>query len=176
MDKLIIVVDIECFPQNVIKELAFANPYFSTAVSFKPPYSSEDCTSDESKQNEWATRNIHRINWNSGQFYYSELKSVVDFMSVKGSSRLYAKGFEKCQILSNLFNLPFINLDDLDCPNVKNLTGKYAHSACDAFPHVHSNSNHLHCAHKKAKLFLQWLLEKSIIDSFERIELHYESV
>ena len=89
--------------------------------------------------------------------------------------KFYAKGVEKCKLLSSIFHQSFIDLDTVGCPTaieIKNMYEQEQHSEttlfngtesdksllpnCTSFPVKHKNLTH-HCAQKKAQLFGFWV-------------------
>ena len=103
----------------------------------------------------------------------------------------YAKGAEKCRVLENIFNKPFIDLDSLGCPRAEELIKLTPQSPfevhCSSFPFRHhmykhdicgnggiSNNNHnnnknkerssiSHCAQRNAKLYGEWIRSTFLI-------------
>lgn len=170
-----IVVDIECFSGGIIKELAFANSYFCAGVSFKPPFPEHLLSTEEVHQNKWITNNLHKLAWNSGQFYYTDLKDVIKYIKIDNrNAEYFAKGCEKVQILTALLGIPFTNLDNLGCPSIKHLD-RGNQTRCDAYPNLHFHPGIHHCAQKKAKAYYDWLSGQKLIDEFEKIELSYDT-
>ncbi len=112
-----IIVDVECFANDVIKELAIANQYFNLNFSFRPPYPFVCCTSVEKHRNSWRTRYFHGIAWDSGKYAYSELPKIVSHLKNSGAV-YYGKGEQKCALLGKLFKEKFHNLEEFDCPKL----------------------------------------------------------
>lgn len=167
-----IVVDMELFSNDVIKELAFATPFYSVGFSFKPPCPSSMLPVGEMQQNAWITKNVHKIDWASGHNFYPEMRDIVKYIKVGDEVTYYAKGNQKCQILSQLFGEPFSNLDNISCPGIKHLHVRDLEIACDAFPRVHQDV-FFHCAQKKATVYADWLVGHKLIEDFDKVELSY---
>ena len=148
-----IVVDIECFHNNIVKELAFCTTSgFNAGFMFRPPYSYESCDDVEKQQNSWLTRNLHQIAWNAGDYEFSEQGTIVKFIARQPGAEFYAKGLEKCNILVGLFGKEFTNLEDFGCP-----TSHGGDTVCDSYPARHNNIQN--CAQRKSKSYAKWLLE-----------------
>ena len=132
-------------------------PYYSVNFTFKPPYPQNYCSITETKQNNWLTNNFHNIQWEDGNNEYSKLNELIRTFKLQ-DAMYYAKGLEKCAVLSDLFIVEFNNLDDLNCPKFCTLWGENEHTClsftCSSFP---NKPKHLvHCAENKASLFYDW--------------------
>ena len=79
--------------------------YFSTSQSF------------------WCTQHLHGINWSSGYKKYTELEKILKNLEAT-DTEFFAKGYEKCKILSEFLETKIINLDDYACPKVQFLIFK----------------------------------------------------
>ena len=73
------------------------------------------------KQAVWCTRNLHKILWNSGGFYYSELPIVL---ASDVTGEYFAKGTEKCKVLRSLLGKEVENLDHHDRSEDQDLISK----------------------------------------------------
>ena len=168
-----IVVDVECFANEVIKELAFAHKFFSVKdYRSNPPFSDNVLTSSENTHNTWLSSNLHKINWNSGAHHYCDLKEIIQFMKIESREVVYhAKGIHNVYLLTKLFGVPFTNLDDLGCPNIYQLCHHDRQVLCESFPNIHQGVDFYHCAQKKASYYLEWLIGQKLIENFEKIEV-----
>jgi len=159
MNSMKIVVDVELFAENVVKEMAFCNPFYCVGASFKPPHEESWCSTSTRNQNRWLTSNLHKIQWDSGKHDYCEMFQFVRYIKVDDAT-YYAKGLEKCELLANLFRVEFVNLEDMGCPTVNQLQfgngGGGVQIACDSYPQIHIG-NAEHCAQQKARLFADWM-------------------
>ena len=149
-----IVVDVEMFSGGVIKELAFCSGLFHAGYLFKPPMPFSQLTKEEQKKNTWLTNNFHEIHWSCGTYDYKELNFILQLF-LRPEALLYAKGHEKCVFLTKLCNRPFINLEELGCPNIEDLPQDAA--VCDSYGFHHAK--HSHCAQRKAIIFAKWLAD-----------------
>ena len=156
-----VVLDVECFADDVIKEFAFATPFYCVGMSFRPPYSLSQCSIDERIQNDWCTNKLHKISWNSGQHFYDELTAIIKFVKSE-NAEYFAKGLQKCLMLTKLFGVRVQNLEDSGCPNFNQLDGHKAQINCDSYPSLHANVSH--CAQKKASAYARWLSVHKLIE------------
>ena len=88
----------------------FCKLYMQTVgYSFLPPKKLKPTS-----QSFWCTKHLHGINWSSGYKKYSELEKLE-----AKEMEFFAKGYEKCKILSEFLETKIINLDDYACPKVQ---------------------------------------------------------
>jgi hypothetical protein len=167
------VIDYECFDNNVIKEIGIATQYFDVGFALKPPFPFERLSSASQAQNNFLTKNIHMICWNSGVLDYRNLQELLSqFRHL--DAVYYVKGLEKVRVLGAL--LPGVvirNLEDLGCPRYSQVfkdlelgqklldySGKqssWTFGCCKNYPISHNNYQFNHCAQKKAKVFARWV-------------------
>jgi hypothetical protein len=155
-----IVVDVECFYGNIIKELSFCTyTGYSECFLFKPPHTFEQCSEIEKIKNSWFSRNIHQIAWNAGFYDYSERDTIIKVIAKRPGAHFYAKGEETCKLLARLFGINFTNLEDLDCPDIEELMdeGWGTQIKCDSYPGRHNGLTR--CAQRKARIYSNWLRE-----------------
>ena len=65
------------------------------------------------------------------------------------NAEVFAKGLEKCRLLTNLLGLNVENLDDYGCPKIQDLVGEGKANIswiCSDYPFRHKTR--LHCAEK----------------------------
>ena len=99
---------------------------------------------------------MHGINWNHGKLDYSELAFIIH-QHCSPTTEYFAKGLEKCKILSPYLCKDVENLDDLGCPKAsKLLENDDAEWNCSNYPYRHKKT--LHCAEKKAYVYGIWTL------------------
>ena len=75
-------------------------------------------------------------------------------------AEVFAKGFEKCRLLTRLLGQNVENLDDYVCPKIQDLAGegKVNNSwICSSYPFQHKTR--LHCAEGKAKVYEDWAMQ-----------------
>jgi hypothetical protein len=91
--------------------------------------------------NRWLRRKHHIPPWGTGRYTLKEIISYLDL-----EKKFYAKGDEKCRLLSDLLGVPVVNLESLGCPPLGKL-GDFDHES-----HIHH-----HCPVYKAFKFYTWL-------------------
>ena len=104
-----IVLDIELTDKNVIKEMGVFIDGSVQGFSFCPPKAFKP-----NKQTTWNTSHLHGIAWSSGKLDYDRLFSVFDDIEIMNAA-VFAKGLEKCRLLSSLLGQNVENLDDYGC-------------------------------------------------------------
>ena len=132
----LVVLDIECIENKIVEELHY--------YKFKA-----------SSQSAWCTKHLHRINWNSGHEKYTELQKILKKLKAP-ETEFFAKGYEKCKILSEILETKVTNLDDYARQKVQNLIFKDEEYdwTCSNYPFRHANT--LHCAERKAFAYGTW--------------------
>ena len=108
-----IVLDIELNDKNVIKELGLFIDGSVQGFSFCPPK-----TFKLIKQTSWNTKHLHGIAWSSGKLDYEKVFAVFYDIKVM-NAEVFAKGFEKCGLLSTLLGQNVQNMDDYGCPKIQ---------------------------------------------------------
>ena len=114
----LIVLDIELPEKNVIKELGFFIDGSLQGFSIRPP---KIC-----KLSKMSTRNtslLHGIVWSSARLDFDKLSAVFYDIKVK-NAEVFAKGLEKCRLLTRLPGQNEENLDDYGCPKIQDLVGE----------------------------------------------------
>ena len=114
-----IVVDVECFNNDIIKEMGVYKDGVVTGYSFLPPANVDH---QNKSQDDWLTKNLHFINWDSGTYSYEILEDIVQEFVLLENVEIFAKGLEKCEFLSKIFNKQFTNLENFGCPKVIDLS------------------------------------------------------
>ena len=110
-----IVLDIELTEKNIIKEVGLLIDGSLQGFSFCPPK-----TFKPNKQTTWNTRHLHGIAWSSGKLDYEKLFAV--FYDTKlMNAEVFAKGFEKCRLLTTFLGQNVENLDYYGCPKIQDL-------------------------------------------------------
>ena len=110
-----IVLDIELIEKNIVKELGLYIDGFVQEFSFCPPK-----TFKPNKQTTWKTSHLHGIPWSSGKLDYDKLLAHVYDIKVM-NAEVFAKGLEKCRLLTRLLGQNVENLDDYGCPKIQYL-------------------------------------------------------
>ena len=73
------------------------------------------------------------------------------------NAEVFAKGFEKCRLLTRLPGQNVENLDDYGCPKIQDLVKTDSLWICSNYPFRHKTR--LHCAERKAKVDGDWALQ-----------------
>ena len=149
----LIVLDIELTKRNIIKELGL---YIGSlqGFSFCPP---KTC-----KHNKQTTRNashLHGNAWSSGKLDYDKL--FANFYDIKVlNAEAFAKGLEKCRLLTRFLGQNVEILDDYGCSKIQDLVGEGKTDSswiCSSYPFRHKTR--LHCAERKAKVYGEWAMQ-----------------
>ena len=147
----LIVLDIELTEKNIIKELRLLIDGSLEGFSFCPPK-----TFKPNKQTTWNTKHLHGIAWSSGKLEYEKLFTV--FYDIKTmNAEVWAKGFEKCRLLTRLLGPDVESLVDYGCPKNRDLVKANNSWICCSFPFRHQIR--LHCAERKANVYGEWAIE-----------------
>ena len=91
---------------------------------------------------------IHGIAWSSGKLDYEKLFAVFYDIKVM-NAEVFAKGLEKCRLLTAFLGQNVENLDDYGCPKIQDLVKTDSLWNCSSYPFRHKTR--LHCAERKAK-------------------------
>ena len=145
-------MDVELFAGDIVKELGFCCGTYHAGFLFKPPLDFDKCSQREKQTNMWLTQNLHQIAWEVGDYHYKDLTTVVATLK-RPNCTYYAKGVQKCRLLTKLFNIPFKDLEDTFCPGIKELLSVRA--TCESYHKQHAYS--LHCAQRKAIMYHDWM-------------------
>ena len=146
-----IVLDIELTDENIIKELGLFFDGSVQGFSFCPPK-----TFKPNKQTTWNTRHLHRTAWRSGKLRYEKLFAVFYDIKVM-NAEVFAKGLEKCRLLTSFFVQNVEKLDDYGCPKIQDLVKTDSLWICSNYSFRHKTS--LHCAEREAKMYGEWAMQ-----------------
>ena len=70
------------------------------------------------------------------------------------NAEVFAKGFEKCRLLTRLLGQNVENLDDYGCPKIPDLVGEgKANSSWTCSSYHFRHKARPHCAERKAKVY-----------------------
>ena len=214
---LVVVVDVELFPNGIVKEIGMYRNGTIIGLSFCAPFPYEDLEKWEKRQTKWLTKNLHKIEWSSGEIPYDYLPYVIDLIrepqiieekqldgelwwsklkyisliekedsfptgeiklqrekstanDISGKLIYFAKGLQKCTLLSSIFHEDFVDLDTILCPTAEELHEQYMNtekiSECAQYPVEHGGNFTKHCAQKKVHLFGIWLQKQQEYENF----------
>ena len=147
----LIVLDIELTEKNIIEELGVCIYGSLHGFSFCPPKSFKP-----NKQTTWNTTHLHGIAWSSGKLDYDKLFAVFYYLNVM-NVEVFAKGLEKCRLLTRFLGQNVENLDDYSCPKIQDLVETDSSWICSIYPFRHKTR--LHCADRKAKVYGEWAVQ-----------------
>ena len=146
-----IVLDIEQTEKNIIEELGLFLDGSVQGFSFCSPK-----TFKPNKQTTWNTRHLHGIAWSSGKLDYEKPFAVSYDIKVM-NAEVFAKGLEKCRLLTTFLGQNIENLDDYGCPKIQDLVKMDSLWACFSYPFRHKTR--LPCAERKAKVYGEWAMQ-----------------
>ena len=130
----LIVLDIELTEKNLFKELGHFIHGSLQGLSFCPRK-----TFKPNKQTTWNTSHLHGIAWSSGKLDYEKLFAVFDDIKVM-NAEVFAKGLEKCRLLTTFLGQNVENLDDYGCPKIQDLVKTDSLWNCSSYPFRHKAS------------------------------------
>ena len=73
------------------------------------------------------------------------------------NAEVFAKGLQKCRLLTTFLGQNAENLDDYGCPKVRDRVKTDSLCNCSNYPFRHKTR--LHCAERKAKVYGQWAMQ-----------------
>ena len=147
----LIVLDMELTEKNIIKELGLLIDGSLQGFSFCPPK-----TFKPNKRTSWNTKHLHGIAWSSGKLDYEKLFAVFYDIKVM-NAEVFAKGLEKCRLVTNLHGQNVENLDDYGCPKIQDLVKTDSLLICSSYTFRHKTR--LRCAEKKTKVYGDWAMQ-----------------
>ena len=111
----LIVLDTELTEKKIIKELDYFIDRSLQGFSFCPPK-----TFKPNKQTTWNTSHLHGIAWSIGKLDNEKFFAVFYDIKVM-NAEVFAKGLEKCILLTTLLGQNVENMDDYGCPKIQDL-------------------------------------------------------
>ena len=103
--------------------------------------------------------NLHGIAWSSGKLDYDKLSAV--FYDIKlMNAEVFAKGLEKCRLLTRFLGQNVENSDDYGYQKIQDLVGEgKANSSriCSSYRFRHKTR--FHYAKRKAKVYGEWAMQ-----------------
>ena len=133
-------------------------------MSFLPPtsYTSySELTTQQKQSFGWLTRNLHGIEWDTGNYPYIYLTQIFQSVRLRNPGAIfYANGKEKVKFLSYLLECSIIDLNSLACPSI---SVNYFTQNCQNHSKGKNNFNR-HCAKEKAIFYFNWLTNERGID------------
>ena len=147
----LIVLDIELTEKNKIKELGLFIDGSLQEFPFCPRK-----TFTPNKQTKWNTNHLHGIAWCSRRLEYEKLFTVFYDIRVM-NAEVFAKGLEKCRMLTTFLGQNVEILDDYSCPKCQSLVKTDSLWNCSSYPFRHKPR--LHSAERKTKVYGEWALQ-----------------
>ena len=147
----LIVLDIELTEKNIIEELGLFFDGSQQGFSFRPPKRFK-----RNKQTTRTTSHLPGSSRSSGKLDYDKLLAVFYDIKVM-DAEVFAKGLEKCRLLTRLLGQNVDILDDYGCPKIQALVKTDSSWICSSYPFRHKTR--LHCAKRKAKVYGEWALQ-----------------
>ena len=141
------MLDIKLTEKNIINELGLFIDGSLQGFSICPPK-----TCKRNKQT-WNTIHLHGIASSSGRLDFDKLSAV--FYDIKVMiGEVFAKGLEKCTLLTRLFGQKMEHLGDYGCPNVQDVVKTDTSWICSSYLFRHKTR--LHCAEREAEKYGEW--------------------
>ena len=146
------MLDTELTEKNIIKELGLFIDGSLQGFSICPPKTFKP----NKHKTSWNTKPLHGNAWSSGNLEYDKLFAVFYDIKVV-NAEVFAKGLEKCRLLSNLLGRNVENLDDYGCPKIQDLVKTDSSWICSSYTFRHKTT--LHCSERKAKVYGDWAMQ-----------------
>ena len=108
------------------------------------------------KQPTWNTGRLQGIAWSSGKLD-SEKLFPVSYDTKVMNAEVFAKGLEKCTLLTRLLGESVEILDDYGCPNIEDLVKTDSSWICSSYPFP--QKIRLYCAERKAEVYGEWAMQ-----------------
>ena len=156
-----IVLDVELTEKNIIKELGLFIDGSVQGFSFCPPK-----TFKPNKQTTWNTKHLHGIAWSSGKLDYEKFFAVFYDIKVM-NAEVFAKGFEKYRLLSNLLGQNVESLDDYGCPKIQDLVKTDSLWICSGYAFRNPKQNKASLCREKSKCV--WRMGYATFVNFVRV-------
>ena len=146
-----VVLDVERFLHRkekfIVKEFGICTEDYLDCVSFLPPTSYGELTTQQKQSFSWLSRNLHGIDWDIGYYFYIYLTQIIQSVRLRNPGALfYAKGGEKVKFLSEMLECSITDPNSFSCPSISLI---YFKQNCQN----HSKGKNIfnkHCAKEKA--------------------------
>ena len=104
------VLDVEGFRHRkekfILKEFGICTEDYLDCVSFLPPTSYSELTTQQKQSLSWLSRNLHGIDWDVGNYRYIYLTQAFQSVRLRNPGAIfYAKGAEKIKFCQNCLNV-----------------------------------------------------------------------
>lgn len=109
------ILDLQGFKSNdnnfIVKELFILKEKSSFSFLFKPPFAEGELTSKAWLAKEYCTKNIHGLEWDSGDVPYTQLEEIIKTNCQ--TDRVMCKGSEKAGFFKKILEKPIFDLDQV---------------------------------------------------------------
>ena len=132
-------------------------------MSFLPPTSHKELTTQQKHSFSWLTKNLHGIDRDTGNDPYHYLTQIIQSFRLRIPGAIfYAKGKAKVKFLSDLLECSIVDLNSLDCYSIfVNCFTKNCQNQSKG-----KNNFNKHCAKEKTIFYFNWLTnERGINES-----------
>ena len=155
------VLEIECLHgrggEMIIKELAICNDACHQSYLFRPPYTLQRHRDHASIcTNQWIKDHLNGLDWYDGFLEYHHVEGILTNIGHRMDDRLYTKGHEKAQLLTQLVGRP-----------VRDLTSAPKQKSINLLPTVKcqlhytiKHSRRYQCALEKSMKYFNWIQQQ----------------
>jgi hypothetical protein len=120
-------------------------------VTFAPPYDHSEVPENIQRQNQYVSKNIHGLSWETGTTPYEDMPAKLLEMT-SHLSLVYVKGEEKKRFLQSLLKCAVVDAEKLGAPALK----MFPHMWAPCHNEVHTTSHT--CAVRNARRIGMWIL------------------
>ena len=91
--------------KSIVKEFGNCTEDYLDCVSFLPPTSYSELTTERKQSFSWLSRNLHGIDWDIGKYPYIYLTQIIQSVRLRNPGAIfYNKGAEKLSFCHNCLN------------------------------------------------------------------------
>lgn len=131
-------------------------------ATFKPPFPWSDLDEKSKRTARWLTKYHHNLQWYSGDIAYLDVENHIQGLLDNQIDKVYVKGSEKMVWLQKIIHIKIINLEELNCPSLRELQ---VEDAIVCHPHI------LNCVTRNVKILRQWFNQK--FNAFEAFKIFH---
>ena len=73
------------------------------------------------------------------------------------NAEVFAKGLEKCRLLTRFLGQNVENMDNYCCPKIQDFVKTDSSWICSSYPFRHNTRRH--CAERKTKVYEEWAIQ-----------------
>ena len=176
MDNICAVIDIQGFNLSIgfiPKELAISSPFLSQCQELNPDINWNDLNEEDVKTINYTTKNLnglHLLPFNDKAYAFLPKSENVDLVIKNWYSEIISKmpedkylfAFKNCYVKNILerCEIPSLNLDDIDFPNLRELNRKYGYHYLCAYHKKPPRGIKLTCAYRKSNIIFREIIER----------------